>query len=135
MQLLAYRSEAALYQDDTIPPLTETAVEIRSAIRHHLVLKAEIDGQLIGAVRVRTEGSTGYVGRLIVHPAYQNRGIGTALLLAAEHHTPAVTRYELFTGHRSVRNLHLYEKLGYRRTHTEPVHARLTLVYLVKERG
>jgi len=37
-----------------------------------------------------------------------------------------------FAGHKSVRNLHLYEKLGYRVFKRQPVHERLTLVFLEK---
>jgi hypothetical protein len=45
-------------------------------------------------------------------------------------HVVLVERYELFTGHRSERNLYLYAKLGYRQFKREPVHEALTVVYL-----
>jgi len=52
---------------------------------------------------------------LIVHPNYQNQGIGRNLMTAIEKHfTPAAKRFELFTGHKSRRNIFLYQKLGYR---------------------
>jgi GNAT superfamily N-acetyltransferase len=44
----------------------------------------------------------------------QNRGIGTLLMKAVEQYfVLEVKRYELFTGHKSIGNLHLYQKLGY----------------------
>jgi len=79
------------------------------------------------------KGDTCYVGKLIVHPAYQNRGIGYALLTHVESLAGVARRFELFTGHRSERNLHLYQKLGYREFKRETVHHRLTLVFMEKQ--
>jgi hypothetical protein len=44
----------------------------------------------------------------------------------------AYLQYELFTGHRSRKNLHLYDKLGYRPLSTRRLNDRVTLVYLEK---
>ena len=41
-------------------------------------------------------------------------------------------RFELFTGHKSDRNLHLYQKLGYCTFRKKIVNEKLTLVYLEK---
>jgi GNAT superfamily N-acetyltransferase len=72
------------------------------------------------------------VERLIVHPDRQGKGIGTRLMSAIEAALAPVRRYELFTGHRSERNLSLYRHLGYSIVRREPVHARLEFVYLQK---
>jgi hypothetical protein len=42
------------------------------------------------------------------------------------------TRYELFTGDRSERNLTLYRRLGYQQVRTECLSPRVTLVFLEK---
>lgn len=47
-----------------------------------------------------------------------------------EKHFPEAERYELFTGHKSERNLHLYRKLGYRPFRSQRVTEKLTLVFL-----
>ena len=44
-------------------------------------------------------------------------------------------RFELFTGHRSERNLRFYEKRGYRAFRSERVTGNLTLVFLEKRCG
>jgi hypothetical protein len=44
-------------------------------------------------------------------------------------------RYELFTGHRSARNLYLYRKLGYREFKRIPVNESIILVFLEKYRN
>ena len=68
---------------------------------------------IVGSVRAYLERGTAYIGRLIVKPEYQNKGIGTKLMEAIEQHFKFANRYELFTGHKSTQNLHLYQELGY----------------------
>jgi ribosomal protein S18 acetylase RimI-like enzyme len=66
-----------------------------------------------------------------VHPDFQNQGIGTRLMNAIEGHFQ-VRRYELFTGRRSERNIHLYQKLGYRIIRAERHTDKVELVYMEK---
>jgi ribosomal protein S18 acetylase RimI-like enzyme len=86
----------------------------------------------VGSVRAYEQDGTCHIGRLIVHPAHQNRGLGTRLLREVEAAFPDAERYALFTGHKSERNLYLYGKLGYREVRREPVREVLTLVHLEK---
>jgi hypothetical protein len=44
-------------------------------------------------------------------------------------------RYELFTGKNSVKNIYLYEKLGYRIFKEEEISKKLSFVYLEKIGG
>ena len=69
---------------------------------------------------------------LSVEPDLMNRGIGTRLMRAIEAEFPRAGRFELATGHRSERNLRLYERLGYRRTREEVVSGEVTLVWMGK---
>ena len=132
LQRLAYRSEAERYDDDTLPPLTETVDQIRAEFGHRLVLKAVDDGLIVGSVRAHEEGDTCHIGRLIVHPDHQGRGLGAALLSEVEVRFPEARRFELFTGTLSVRNIGLYERLGYVPFREEVVSPKVTLVYLEK---
>ena len=98
-----------------------------------LILKAIADGgKITGSVRACLDDGTCKIGRLIVHPDIQNRGIGTRLLKEIERRFENAGRFELFTGHKSERNLHLYRKLGYRIFRSEKISESLTLVYLEK---
>lgn len=75
------------------------------------------------------------VGRLVVHPRLQRKGIGGRLMRELEGRFPAAERFELFTGHLSEGNLRLYRRLGYEDAREQEVSPRLRLVYLQKVRG
>jgi ribosomal protein S18 acetylase RimI-like enzyme len=131
LQKLAYQSEAELNCDYNIPPLTQTFEQIEAEFGQRIFLKAVLDGQIIGSVRAHAQGDTCHIGRLIVHPDAQNRGIGSRLIDAIEAQFTC-RRFELFTSQRSTRNLYLYRKLGYRELKQEHLSERITLVYLEK---
>lgn len=129
----AFAQQAALYEDDTLPPLSDTAKSVRDAIARGVVLVAETgDGAVVGSVRGELRGECCLVGRLVVEPGVQGRGIGRTLARELEERFTGVERFEIFTGHRSEPALHLYESLGYARERTEHVHERLSLVFLSK---
>jgi GNAT superfamily N-acetyltransferase len=132
LQKLAYLSEAAIYDEYHIPPLTQTLDEMRADFERQIYLKAALDGRIVGSVRAHEEDGTCFIGRLIVHPDSRNQGIGTRLMIEIEAALGQARRFELFTGHRSERNLYLYQKLGYRPLRRESVTDALTLVYLEK---
>jgi GNAT superfamily N-acetyltransferase len=132
LQLVAYLQEAAIYDDYSIAPLHQTLAEMEEDLRQQVVLKAVVEERIVGSVRAMGRDGTCYVGRLIVHPEFQDRGIGTRLLAEIEDRFAGVRRYELFTGHRSEKNLYLYAKAGYRRLCTRRLSEGLTLVYLEK---
>jgi ribosomal protein S18 acetylase RimI-like enzyme len=132
LQRLAYASEAQLYEDWSIPPLTQTLESLQSEILNDTVLKAMDDQTLIGSVRATVSDNICRIGRLMVHPAHQGRGVGTALMQTIEERFPAASRFELFTGSRSEANIRLYVRLGYVLTGARRISARVTLVDLSK---
>lgn len=132
LQKLAYLSEAEIIDDFTIPPLHQTINETLSELKHQIFLKVVLGNRIICSVRIYLEKSTGHIGKLIVHPDHQNFGIGTRLLHAAEKQFPDAERYELFTGQKSEKNLHIYKKNGYRVFKNKKVSEKLTLVFLEK---
>jgi len=136
LQKLAYLSEAAIYNDYSIPPLTQTLSEIQSDFSEYLILKAMIDSVIIGSVRGQSnEEGDCYVARLMVRTDYQKQGIGTRLMGALEAEFPRVKRFILGTGHRSESNLRLYKKLGYRQYSSERLNDKVTIVHLEKIKG
>ncbi|MFC5909949.1 GNAT family N-acetyltransferase [Streptacidiphilus monticola] len=137
LQYLAYQSEAELYGDWAIDPLTQTLDSLRTELKDRHVLVARLGQEVVGSVRgwVDADG-VGRIGRLCVHPRMQGHGLGTRLLrameqrLGAEAVPPTVLR--LFTGHRSLANLRLYQRLGYQQTAVEEVSPKLSFISLEK---
>lgn len=132
LQKLAYQSEAQIYNDWTLPPLLQTVEEIRREFNTHLFLKAVRKHSIIGSVRTLIMGDTCHIGRLIVHPNWQNQGVGTHLMAEIEIMNQEATRFELFTGSHSVRNLSFYHKLGYQEFRRGQLSKQVELVYLEK---
>ena len=132
LQRLAYRREAELHDDFMIPPLTQTLEEIQDSFGTHVFLKAEAEGVAVGSVRARQDHGTCNIGRLIVHPGHQRRGIGTRLMEAIEDRFRDACRFELFTGHKSTDNVRLYERLGYTEFKRETASPRVTLIFMEK---
>lgn len=131
LQKLAYISEAAIYNDFSIPPLKQSLNSIRAQFKQDVFLKAVSQKIIIGSVRASIKGETCYIGRLIVHPQDQDQGVGQRLMKEIEK-AQSAPRYELFTGNKSEKNLYLYRKLGYREFRRETMNDRLTLVYMEK---
>jgi GNAT superfamily N-acetyltransferase len=96
-----------------------------------LILKVVKGDKVIGSVRAFKKDDSCCIEKLMVHPDYQNRGIGKVLIKEIEDCFDC-GRYELFTGHLSEKNLELYEKLGYQRIKTERVSDGLDIIYLEK---
>ena len=135
LQRVTYQSEAEIYGDDSLPALQQTLPEIEADFGSWAFVKATINGKIVGAIRCRAEGGTGYIRRCIVHPYFRRRGIARRLITEAEQtFSPEVTRFETLTGHKSRRNLAMCEKLGYRIYKTEPFLPTIQWVYLQKER-
>jgi N-acetylglutamate synthase-like GNAT family acetyltransferase len=128
LQKMAFMSEAALIDDYTIPPLKQDITEIRDEFRYTHFLKAEIDNQIVGSVRAEVHEGTCLIKKLIVHPDYQNHGIGSLLLTSIEQSFPIAKRFELFTGRESKRNNSFYSRRGYKPFKEETINGKLTLV-------
>lgn len=134
LQKIAYQSEAQIYNDFTISPLTQTLEQIKADFATKVFLKAVAGGDIVGSVRGYQEKGTCHIERLIVQPAFQGHGIGTALMKHIEPVFAGAERFELFTGHRSERNIRLYQRLGYQEFRREPATESLTFVFMEKRR-
>lgn len=132
LQKMAYRSEAEIYNDYTLPPLTQNLDEIKADYDKQVFLKAIVNMKIVGSVRAFMEERTCYIGRLIVHPDFQNKGIGTQLMNEIERFFNEAAMYELFTGHKSERNIHFYQKFGYKVFREKAVTKNYNLVFLRK---
>ena len=131
LQLIAFQSEAEIYNDYSIQPLIQTLEQVAAEYDSKIVLKAVVEGKIIGSVRAYEKGNTAYIGKLMVLPEYRNQGLGKLLLKAIEDSFQG-RRFELFTGFKSKKNIALYEKSGYRIFKTETITPDMSEVYMEK---
>jgi tRNA (guanine37-N1)-methyltransferase len=107
-----------------VPAAAETLDDVRAWLPEWTVFVVRRSGRLVGAVRARLDGDTWDIGRLMVAPDLQGRGLGRRLLALAESAaSDQATGYALFTGAKSTANQRLYAKAGYRRSGTAPAGA------------
>ncbi|PTT20583.1 GNAT family N-acetyltransferase [Microbacterium sp. HMWF026] len=118
IQRAAFASEALIYGDPDMPPLTQTLEELHAELVDNLGCVALADGRIVGAVRARLDGDLLLIGRLAIAPDQQGEGWGTHLLAAVEQRgrDAGAAQAELFTGALSEANQRLYEREGYHRS-------------------
>lgn len=133
LQKIAYLQEAEIYNDFSIPPLTQDIDSLKSEWQRGIVIKAESNGELIGSVRAELVENVCKIGKLIVKPDFQNQGVGKKLMMEIERVFKNCSTYELFTGDKSEKNLKLYRKLGYIDYKTERIDDNLKMIYLQKQ--
>ena len=105
-----------------IPALQEDLDDVRRWLGEWttFVVRDPGSGRLLGAVRGRVDhhhdpAGEWDIGRIMVAPDLQGRGLGRALLeLVEQAAPPEVTTHVLFTGAGSVANLRMYKKAGFR---------------------
>lgn len=81
-----------------VPPsgvLKETIDDVTARFRAGLVLIAEADHALVGSVFAALKGDGLYLTRMAVRPDWQKRGVGAALLAAAEKQARALGVHKL----------------------------------------
>jgi tRNA (guanine37-N1)-methyltransferase len=100
-----------------IPALEESFEDSIRDLAEWTTYVARAGGRIVGSTRghLAGDGSVWDVGRVMVAPDLQGRGLGRYLLALIEDAAPEqATSYELWTGARSVDNIRMYKKAGYR---------------------
>lgn len=128
-------TEARDHDSFKIPALTESLADVQEWLTQWHTWVVRSHGRLIGSVRARRAGNLWDIGRLMVAPDLQGRGLGTALLAYAEQQAPVdIDGYSMFTGGRSVDNLRMYRRAGYE-TCGRSTYAGIPTVELYKPRS
>jgi tRNA (guanine37-N1)-methyltransferase len=135
LQRACWLQEAIANESVTgIPALSESYDDVVAWLAEWTTFVVRVEGRLVGAVRGRMEGSAWDIGRVMVAPDLQGRGLGRVLLEHIQAVAPAgATSYVLFTGARSTDNLRMYKKAGFRLRPDIP--APPLAVVLTKPRG
>ncbi len=65
LQKMAYQSEAKIYHNYNIPPLTQTIAEIKEEFETQTFFKTVVENNIIGSVRAYSDETSCFIGRLI----------------------------------------------------------------------
>ncbi len=112
VQMSAYEQEAQLLGVADLPPLTRTVDDIRTCAESFLVVLA--GSEVAGSISVEPDAERAAVRivSLTVAPAFQRRGIGTALLAEVlRRHGAGVVTVQAAAANLPV--LRLYKRLGF----------------------
>jgi tRNA (guanine37-N1)-methyltransferase len=115
LQRACWVQEALANDSLDIPALHESLADVEESLRTWDNYVVRVGGRLVGAVRGRLDGEAWDIGRLMVAPDVQGRGLGRVLLEHIQRvAAPAATSYALFTGVASAENQRMYKKAGFR---------------------
>lgn len=120
VQRLAFGEYAGIYKASGWT--TETLDNLKRDAQEKRVLAAEWDGSVVGSVRFWTVGGVCVIRLLSVHPAYQGKGIGKALMQEVEKLVSDAHKLYVCTMLRTSRNVSLFLNLGYRPESLMPDH-------------
>ena len=124
--ILAVTKAAYASHAGRLDPPSGVVREQPEAVERYLndggVIVAEVDGQIVGAVRYEPRDDHLYLGRLAVAPAWQRQGIGRRLVEAVEEWALLLGLDEVHLGVRmELTEYHdLYRRLGYVDNGTAP---------------
>lgn len=123
LQKKAFGQVADFLNCPGLPALLQTEQGIREEFDQCVILKCSgDDGRIVGSVRAfADEENACRIGKLIVDPDSQGRGIGRALMAEIERCFTHCSRYCLFTSEETPWTSQLYRKLGYRETGRRPM--------------
>ena len=122
IQKLAYKEQLEMYQDYDTNLAVEGIDWVLFRIKHHIYYKIICDGKIIGEVDVykHKRSSLHYeMNGVVVHPDYQNRGIGQKAIQFVEREFADAKVWTMWTPHKTEKNHYFYEKIGYKRTGIE----------------
>jgi ribosomal protein S18 acetylase RimI-like enzyme len=133
LQKLPFKNETALYEHAPHQPLAQSLEDLQKECKQQIFLKAVKGGEIIGTVRAYRKRGVCYISKLAVQPEQQNAGVGTRLMRQLEEIFENTDRFELFTGHKSRKNIHLYHKLGYTIFKSVKLNDSFSFVYMEKK--
>lgn len=114
LQKTAFKEVSKLMNRDDLPPLLQSIEELNDEYTHSVILiYVSEKNKIIGSVRGLLDDDICHIGKLIVHPNFQNQGIGKILMHEIETYFPSCKQFRLFTGDETPNTVYLYQKMGY----------------------
>lgn len=112
LQRAAYLIEAEIIGSMNLPPLRETFDQFQSC-QETFFGWFEENGELAGAVSVTVTGNVLTICRLVVHPTYLRKGIGSKLLAFINTRYSSLKQMDVATGRDNAPATNLYLKNGF----------------------
>lgn len=112
LQHAAYRAEAELIGFAGLPPLKETAADIRRLRETFYGIRDE-DGELVAALSVETDGGNVTICRVMVHPSRFRSGLARRLLAQVEREYADAARMRVTAADANVPAVRLYASMGF----------------------
>lgn len=115
LQKISFSEVAKLIGNYDLLPLRQTLSQIQEEFKQGIILKyINENNSILGSVRGYVDNrNICHIGKLIVHPNFQNKGIGKALMYEIENFFPLCQKFTLFTGKETPNTFYLYNKIGY----------------------
>lgn len=115
IQKAAFMRYTEFLSPEQIPPLCETLSEVREDSVRKKILVAQFNGMPSGSIRYSLKGGVCVIERLSVHPDYQGKGIGRALISEVEDRAQRGKAHKLYleTGLLANNLVMFYTRLGY----------------------
>jgi GNAT superfamily N-acetyltransferase len=120
MQKAAFAPIASLLNRAELQPMTQTLPQIEAEYDNWNFLKYTLDERIVGSVRIYVDDSHNcHIGKLVVLPDYQSKGIGKALMHAVHEGCKDCNRFMLYTGKDVPSIVNFYRALGYTQIYTD----------------
>ena len=137
MQVEAFKSLLEKYQDYDMSPATESYENVLNKYKqpwtsYYFITR---NNEKVGAVRVinKKDGSRKRIAPIWIMPDFRNQGLAQLAMREVEK-IYGSQHWQLDTILQEQGNIHLYEKLGYKKTgEIENIKVGMDIVYLIKD--
>ncbi len=135
MQKKCFKPIYEKYYDETNPCKESLSKFVSRTTKPSFQMYWIVDNSTkVGQIWVATKNNTAKLARLFVLPKFQNKGYATAAIIDIEKLYSQYYHWQLDTIKEEKRNVHLYQKLGYKPCGKEKiVNDKMTIIEFEKE--
>lgn len=135
MQKKCFKPIYEKYHDETSPCKEPFAKFVSRTTKSSFQMYWIIDNSTkVGQIWIATKNNTAKLARLFVLPKYQNKGYATKAIIDIEKLYSQYYHWQLDTIKEEKKNVHLYQKLGYKPNEKEKIiNDKMTIIEFEKE--
>lgn len=135
MQKKCFKPIYEKYYDETSPYKESFAKFVLRTTKSSFQMYWIVDNSTkVGQIWIATKNDTAKLARLFVLPKYQNKGYATKAIIDIEKLYSYYNHWQLDTIKEEKKNVHLYQKLGYKPNGKEKIiNDKMTIIEFKKE--